>query len=284
MKTTIDKYGPFVPQNTFNVDESGLITVKDTQRVYAKKNIKHDGTATTVELEQVVTTIVGINAIGNHVSLLLVFHCVNYKSWTGKDAPPRTTDGMNASGWTNDDIFIEYLKHFITFTHASLQKKVLIVLNNHDTHLKDKAIKFYRENGICVVTFWSHANHKTQTLDQMVFGPLKTCDNEDIENWLQNHLGQTCGIYDIPEAPSFAYPKGFISVNIVSGFRYIGIYIFNEDIFPASDYLSSYVTDRSTNRSTTIYLTTPAADVMLSTSADKLLSPRAVRPLPKAGP
>ena len=55
----------------------------------------------------------------------------------------------------------------------------------------------------------------------------------------------TINIYDIPAAVNSAYVKAFNHSNITNGFRACGIYPYDNDIFPDSDFSSSYVTDRS---------------------------------------
>lgn len=159
----IVKYGPFLPQNIYNV---GPMKVESSQhRIHRECML------------QKIPSKLGLQIPFNVCSLwlrlpaptrsaimfyycLLIFLRVNYKSWMVKDAPTRTTGAFGCE-WTNDDISIEYLQHFITFTHVSLQNKVLLVLNNHDTHLTGKEVKFYRENGICVVYF-GHIQYKPQ--------------------------------------------------------------------------------------------------------------------------
>ena len=54
----------------------------------------------------------------------------------------------------------------------------------------------------------------------------------------------TMNIYDIPAALNSVFVKAFSHSNITNGFRACEIYPYNNDIFPDSEFSSSYVTDR----------------------------------------
>ena len=53
----------------------------------------------------------------------------------------------------------------------------------------------------------------------------------------------TMNIYDIAAAVNSAYVKAFNNSNITNCFRACGIYSYDNDIFPDSEFSSSYVTD-----------------------------------------
>lgn len=63
--------------------------------------------------------------------------------------------------------------------------------------------------------------------------------------WLFSHPGRPISIYDISEIAGKAFPLAFSSTNICKGFEVSGIAPLNENIFTDDEFLSSYVTDRS---------------------------------------
>ena len=57
------------------------------------------------------------------------------------------------------------VNHVRRFTLASRENPVLLMLDNHDSHLSFNVIELARENVIHIVTFSPHCSHKLQPLD-----------------------------------------------------------------------------------------------------------------------
>jgi hypothetical protein len=60
-----------------------------------------------------VTMIVAVNAIGNHVLPMLIFPRVHFKDHMLIGAPTASIGGANPTDWSNENLFVDYLKHFI---------------------------------------------------------------------------------------------------------------------------------------------------------------------------
>ena len=129
-------------------------------------------------------------------------------------------------------------------SRCSLEKKVLLLLNNHAAHVFLTAVEFCHDHGIVLRTIPSKTTHKLQTLDVAVYNPFKRYYANGIDAWHRNYRGQTMNIYDIPAVVNSAYIKAFTPSNITNGFRACGVVPYDKDIFPDSDYSSSYVSDR----------------------------------------
>ena len=102
-----------------------------------------------------------------------------------------------------------------------------------------------KENGVVLVIFPPHTNHKLQPLDKTVNGPLKTFFNTSCNYWQLSNPGKPITIYEIAQCLGKSYPRAFTSQNITVGFRASGIYPYDSNIFSDRDFLSSYVTDRN---------------------------------------
>ena len=129
-------------------------------------------------------------------------------------APP-----ADKSGWMNSEIVLSYLRHFVKHTNCSKNNKVLLIMDNHDTHVKLEVVDFTRGSGIVILTLQPHCSHKLQPLDRAVFGPLRRFDNSACNEWMLNHPGKPIAIYNIAAIAGVAYPKAFVPANILSGFR-----------------------------------------------------------------
>lgn len=239
-----DKYGPFTSERIYNVDETALTTVQVPEKILAPKGQKQVGKAVSQERGTLVTMIGCICASGYPVPPMLVFPRVNFKQHMLTGAPPATVGAANPSGWSNERIFREWLEHFVKFTHASKKEKVLLILDNHESHLAVDAIEFARNNGVVMVSLPPHTSNKTQPLDRTVYGPMKHYYNSGVDVWMKNHPGRTYSIYDISGVLGDVYPLAFSTGNILSGFRCTGIYPLNPNIFPDNEFVCSSVTDR----------------------------------------
>lgn len=234
----------FAPQNIFNMDETGISTVHVPVRVLAAKGTKQIGSMTSAERGVNVTLISAINAIGNSIPPIFIFPRVNFKHHMLKGAPTGSVGTANPSGWSNADIFMIFLSHFVEHSHANNTNKVLLILDNHESHISVESLNYAKEKGIVMLTLPPHTSHKLQPLDRTVFGPLKKYYNTACNEWLLNNNSKPMTIYDVAECVGKSYPKAFTSQNIESGFRVTGIYPMNRNIFADHEFLSSYVTDR----------------------------------------
>ena len=79
------------------------------------------------------------------------------------------------SGFTNNAIGIEFLKHFIKHTddagpHSEWK---LLLMNNHESHETAEFLKLANDNHILSYSLLSHLTHCMQSLDVGVFQSYK---------------------------------------------------------------------------------------------------------------
>lgn len=232
------------PGDIWNVDETGLTTVQVPNRVIARRGIKNLGKMTSAERGTLVTVAVAISALGNMVPPFFVFPLVHYKDHYIRGGPVGSDGDANSSGWMKENNFQKFAKHFIKCVKPTKEKPVLLLLDNHDSHLSIEVLDYFKDNGVTILSFPPHCSHKLQPLDRTVYGSLKKYYNEACDNWLASHPGKTITIYDIPELVKMSLPLAATIDNIQSGFRVAGISPLNENIFPESELSGSYVTDR----------------------------------------
>lgn len=85
---------------------------------------------------------------------------VHYKDYMIKGAPPGSIGAANLTGWSTSEKFLEYLNNFIHHVKPSLEYKVLLLLDNHETHVTIAAIDLCKSNGIVLLVFPPHTSHK----------------------------------------------------------------------------------------------------------------------------
>lgn len=244
-KDVLSRYN-FAPSNIWNCDETGITTVHVPPKVLAPKGIKQIGSMTSGERGQNVTMIAAVNAIGNSIPPMLIFPRVHFKQFMLIGSPSETTGGASPSGWSNEKLFIQFMEHFIEKVKPSVEKPVILLMDNHESHISIPVINLAKTNGVILITFHPHTSHKMQPLDRSVFGPFKTFYNTALNEWMINpgNAGKPATIYNVSEFVGKAYPKAFTPSNIISGFRVAGIFPVNENIFTDDEYLAASVTDR----------------------------------------
>lgn len=244
LKTIYQRYH-LEASDIWNVDETGVTTVQKPDRVVARRGYKQIGKLTSAERGTLVTLTVAVSANGNTVPPFFIFPRVNYRDHFITGAPVGSLGDANPSGWMKETHFIKFIMHFIRHVRCSKERPVLLLLDNHESHLSVDALDICKQNGVTVLSFPPHCSHKLQPLDRSVYGPLKKYVNSAIDSWMVNNPGKTLSIYDIPGIIKETLPLATTPNNIMAGFRKTGISPYNENIFHDSDFSPSYVTDRS---------------------------------------
>lgn len=134
------------------------------------------------------------------------------------------------------------LQYGSNISSSTLEKPVLLILANHDSHLSLEAIDTAKTDRVHMMTFPPHCSHKIQPLDIAVYrSPLKRYFGD---TWQLANPGKTITIYNISSLLGQAYPREFTMSNITASFQKPGIFPFNRDAFSDYEFLSAFVTDR----------------------------------------
>ncbi|CAH2004583.1 unnamed protein product [Acanthoscelides obtectus] len=233
----------FELQNIYNCDEVGCTTVQDCPKVLASKKAKQVGQVTSSERGTLVTVCFAVNAICV-IPPFFIFPRIKYREDFVCDDPEGSNGDAYSTGWMTAGSFLKFMEHFKKYSNASPENPVLLIFDNHESHVSIEIVKFAKENGIALLTLPPHCSNKMQPLDVTVYSPLKVGYNAALSNWMISNPGKTVTIYNIPTFIKSIMSATFSQANILSGFRKCGIQPFNPDIFTAEDFLCSAVTDR----------------------------------------
>ena len=236
-----DQYGP---ERIWNVDETGCTTVHKPAKVLATTGANQVGAIVSAERGQLVTLCCAVNAVGNSVPPVFIFPRVNYRDNFVNGGPVGCVGTAHPSGWMTAAGFLTFLKHFVAHVRPSPTDKVILLLDNHVSHLSVDVLQFAKDNGVVMVSFPPHCSHKLQPLDRSVYGPIKRYYNVACDDWIVSHKGRTMTIYDVPAMVGLAYPKAMTPANIQAGFKVSGISPFNRNVFTDDEFLPADVTDR----------------------------------------
>lgn len=240
---TVKEKFKFAASDIWNVDETGVTTVQKLCKVIAEKGTKQVGGLTSAERGQLVTVCVAVNATGSFIPPQFIFPRKRYQHHFIRDAPSGSIGSGNKSGWMTTEEFFQFMKHFIHHVLPSLYRPVLLLLDNHESHLAINTIKLAKDNGVVMLSFPPHCSHKMQPLDRSVYGPFKKYLSSAQDAWMRNNPGKSMTIYNIPPLVTEALPKALTPTNIMNGFKVTGIEPMNREIFSDQEFLASTVTD-----------------------------------------
>lgn len=160
-----------------------------------------------------------------------------------KNGPVGCLGLFHESGWMTGPNFFLSIKHFHSFVKCSKEDPVVLIMDNHVSHLDFNVVQFAKENGVILLTFPPHCSHRIQPLDISVFGPFKRALSCSQKEWLYRNPGKRISVSHIAELSKIPYERAFSPNNIISGFSYTGIYPFNRSLIPEKDFAPSTVTD-----------------------------------------
>ena len=173
----------FSPSRILNIDESGFTTVHRLENIIAPKGQKQVGKVTSGKRGKTTTVICCMTASGTFHPPMFIFARKRFAPHLGKDAPEGSVIEISDNGWSNEVLFLKYIKSLIPYLHPQLQGKrpstddvlqpVLLVIDNHDSHCSLEVIDFCKLHNIHILTLPPHTSHRTQPLDVTFFGPLK---------------------------------------------------------------------------------------------------------------
>ncbi|XP_065654884.1 uncharacterized protein LOC136081492 [Hydra vulgaris] len=175
----------FSAPNIYNVDETGIITVQKPNKIIARKVNKQVGALTSQEQGTLVTMVLAVNACGNSVPPMLLFPRKKVFDHFIRDGPNECIGASKWSGWMNEECFVTYLNHFIRHVKPTKESPVILLLDNHQSHLPVQLITLCKDNSIVSLSFPPHCSHKLQPLDRSVFGQFKKCVASAQDSWMK---------------------------------------------------------------------------------------------------
>lgn len=216
-----------LPNQVYNVDESGLSTVHKPSKILAKKGKHQVGAVTSGERGTNTTCVCCMNAAGEYIPPMLIFKRKRMTDVLKRAGPPNTLYSCSDSGWITSELFLDWIQHFIKWTRLekSDTKQVLLLLDGHSTHTKNiDAIRLAREYGIILLSLPAHTSHRLQPLDKSFFKSLKHHFNAVSATWMRSHPGNVIKQTDISELLGVAYPRAACMSTALHGFEACGLW------------------------------------------------------------
>lgn len=237
--TVLKKYN-FKPEQIFNLDETGVTTVLKPVKIVSAKGRKQVSLAASAERGELTTFVGIINAVGLALPPVYVFPRIRHPDEYLTNAPTSSLALGNRSGWMTGELFLTVLEHIQRHTHCSKDNKILLLLDNHESHTTISAINFCRQNGIIMLSFPPHTSHKLQPLDVGVYGPFKTYCSVAFNDWMTTNPGKSITIKEIAQLTKTAFQTAFTQKNITHSFEKPGLWPVNRLAFRDEEFVASY--------------------------------------------
>ena len=223
------KYG-ILDDDTYNFDETGFqMGVISTEYVVIGTDKRNQGKALQPGNREWVTVIQGISAVGCSIPPFIIFSGkYHLQSWyEDNNLLPNTSIALSDNGWTNDELGLEWLKHFDR--HTKNRKKGarrLLIFDGHGSHDTIEFHKFCKENNIFTLCMPAHSSHLLQPLDVGCFAPLKKAYGNEIGALMRDHITHISKTEFLPAFKS-AFLASITRDNILEGFRGAGLVPYN---------------------------------------------------------
>ncbi|XP_043230068.1 MFS-type transporter clz9-like [Amphibalanus amphitrite] len=292
--TLLEKFS-FGPGRIVSLDETGITNVAVCPKVLAPTGRKQIGQITAAERGTLVTAVGCIANDGNTIPPVLLFPRLRVPvDRLGRGAPPGTLTLNSATGWMTAEIFAtDVLPHVVRHTKARQDNPILLLLDNHASHVSLEAVRFCQANGIHLLTFPPHCSHRLQPLDVAVYGPMKSAYKRALHDHQMTNPGRRIDLYQMADIFRRAYDCSFTRKNILNGFAASGVSPLNRDVFDEADFapaaVSVPVLVPSAGQPAVAEPEPPAAAVAVPVPAPEpdgpaeasLRSPESIRPLPR---
>lgn len=229
----------------YNCDETGLtVNPKGHSKVIASKGRRQVGTVTSAKRGQTVTAEICVSASGCYVPPMLIYPRKRMQQEFETGLPPGAWAEFHEVGWMTKKVFLVWFKRFVTYTGASKDKKILLILDGHKTHTKNlELIDLARESGVALLCLPLHCLHRLQPLDVAFMKPLSKYYEDEIRTWMRTNPGKVVTLHQISSLFGKAFIRSATMSTAVSGFRKTGIWPVHKTVFEESDFLPASTTD-----------------------------------------
>ncbi|XP_035696853.1 tigger transposable element-derived protein 2-like [Branchiostoma floridae] len=227
------------PHQIYNADETGMALDAKKSRVIVPTASKRAPSIRSGGRDHI-SVMSCVSAAGGVVPPMIVFNKALPSGKFSDGGPPGALYASSESGYINKELFEQwYFKIFLPHCHK--ERPILLVLDQHGSHLSLKVLMSAMEEKIVIYGLPPHTSHFTQPLDVTVFSVLKT-------KWATT-LEALQAVDSRFQARKTTFPRIFASVQdqvfnadkIKAGFKKTGIFPFNEDA------IDSVWTDMSTS-------------------------------------
>ena len=201
-------------------------------RVWARKGSRSVHKVLPNEREWI-TNLTCVNAASEHIPGFYIFRGKRLRSNYVIHCEDGVAMAMQTKAWMTATLFSHWISHFIRCLERkegiSHNRRHLLILNGHNSHVTLKVVQKCREVGLDLLTLPSHTSHRLQSLDVGVFAPFKRYFKRYRDAWSVNNKGKEASKQTLAMWVSKGLERALTRRNIAIGFRSIGIFPLNPE-------------------------------------------------------
>ena len=156
LEALIIKY-QFDDNHIYNVDETGISNVQRNSRILALKGQKQVGIAVSGERGTTTTVVCAFSASGKYIPPFFIFKRKRMNAQLLRGGNANMIAAVSDSGWINENLFIDWLHHFIYYAKPTVAEPILLILDNHESHVSLGCYRLCRENGMILLSLPPYA-------------------------------------------------------------------------------------------------------------------------------
>lgn len=211
-------------------------------KVFSIRGKKQVGYVKASERGTLVTAVCCASAAGGYIPPALIFPRQKVKPKYKDDLPPDTLCMTSKNGWINSELFLQWLKFFVSKVKPTPDEKALLILDNHESHRSIEVIEYARANNVVILSLPPHTSHRVQPLDVSVYSSFKGRFEKIAAQWHKKFPGRVITLFDIGGLFAPAYLFAATPNNAISGFKATGITDCDINVFQERDFLPADVT------------------------------------------
>ena len=182
------------------------------------------------------TTLIGcVNGVGQQVPPFFVFPGARMIDSLLEGASPGAAGTVSETGWSNTDIFSDYMKnHLLNFLHPrSKDSPALILYDGHKRHVYLGLIEWVKRENILFI-LPPHCSHLLQSLDVSCFGPFENSWNAACHHYMRGSGGKLVTRHEVCRLACKVNLQTLTASNIKAAFKKSGLIPFNASVLPDS--------------------------------------------------
>jgi DDE superfamily endonuclease len=182
-KKIMDVYG-VVANDIYNMDETGYRTGCGRSHLIITTRPEKRKFLLDPDNRQHITSMECVSASGYVLPSTIILPGVQMThNWILSELDPSTVLAVSDTGYSNDEIQLNWIKHFNKHTKSrTIGAKRLLLLDGVNSHMEYDFIEYCWDENIIPFTFIPHTTHLCQPLDVKCFQPLKHYHSEAIDN------------------------------------------------------------------------------------------------------
>ncbi len=244
LKELYEKYN-FGPERIFNMDESGICVVPHRlEKVVSTTGKKGISKVVAGEKGENVSIVCVMSAAGFPVPPAIIIPRLRHHERFYSGAPVGTLELYNDTGYMSTELFSKWIRHFRKYANPTKDRPILLILDNHVSHINLDLILYCRENDIHLLTLPPHSTHLLQPLDTAFFGPFKSRYSRLCANFAVGKKEYvTVRMENVATLFKEAYYESAKISTAENGFKKTGIYPYCPEKFTDSHFMPSTTTD-----------------------------------------